>query len=358
MRTNPPAIRRLCLAADVESYSRRPRPEQLDIQNRLLWTMVQACRAAGVKPARCDRQDSGDGQILILPPGIDESTVLPNIVLGLLTALHRVNNPAGSGGRIRLRLSIGQGAIQVGATGFVAPAVVTVSRLVNSDELRAALAANPADDAAFVVMEDLYHDMFTHGYGGLPVQGFSPVCVSQPAKGFTADAWIQVPGPLPVIETVPAYSDTELQRRQQPGAGTLMDLVAAAAMAWAVFAGHRSGQADFIEPADHGTTDHGTTDHGTTDHGTTDHGTTDHGTTDHGTTDHGTTDHGTTDHGEPGHFEWAHHLGPDPLGLDQHPPADHHLGPDPHGLDHYQSDHSFGHDGTGDTPPDVGHHGS
>ena len=302
MRTNPPAIRRLCLAADVESYSRRPRPEQLDIQNRLLWTMVQACRAAGVKPARCDRQDSGDGQILILPPGIDESTVLPNIVLGLLTALHRVNNPAGSGGRIRLRLSIGQGAIQVGATGFVAPAVVTVSRLVNSDELRAALAANPADDAAFVVMEDLYHDMFTHGYGGLPVQGFSPVCVSQPAKGFTADAWIQVPGPLPVIETVPAYSDTELQRRQQPGAGTLMDIrrcrghgmggLRRAPVRAGRFHRTRGPRPGRPGPRHHGPRHHGPRHHGPRHHGPRHHGPRHHGPRHHGPRHHGPRHHG------------------------------------------------------------------
>jgi len=301
VRADPPAIRRLCLAVDVESYSRRSRPEQLDVQNRLLWAMVQACRAAGVKPARCDRQDSGDGQILILPAGIDESAVLPSAVLGLLTALHRVNHPAGSGGRIRLRVSIGQGAIQVGATGFVAPAVVTVCRLLNSDELRAALAASPGNDAAFIVMADLYHDMFAQGYGGLPAQGFSPVHVSQPAKGFAADAWIQVPGRLPAVAAIPAYpDDTELQHRQLSG-GVLLDLGAAAAVAWALFAGSRGGHEDSSPAGDH------RAEHHAPDHGTADHSAADHNVGDHAAPDHDIGDHGTSDHGEPGH------LGPDHL---------------------------------------------
>jgi len=240
------AFRRLCLAVDVESYSKRLRDEQLDLQNRLLWAMVQGCRAARVNPARCDRQDSGDGQILILPPGVDERAVLPDVVLGLLTALHRVNNPVGRGGRIRLRVSIGQGAIQVGALGFVAPAVVTVCRLLDSDELRIALAARPVSDAAFIVTADLFNDMFAEGYGGLPAADFRAVHISRSAKGFSADAWIQVPGPLPMVATVPDYPDaTELQRRQRAVNGMLLDLSAAASLAWALYAGSKEGSSIF-----------------------------------------------------------------------------------------------------------------
>jgi hypothetical protein len=206
--------------------------------------MVQACRAASVAPAACDRQDSGDGQILLLPAGVDESTVLPGVVLGLLTALHRVNHPVGEGGRIRLRVSMGQGAVQVGATGFVAPAVVTVCRLLDSDELRSALSAGPASDAAFIVTADLYQDMFAQGYGGLPARDFHSVHISRPAKGFSADAWIQVPGPQRLLPQIPGYphaTATELRRRQSSRGGALTGLGGAAALAWVVFG------------ADHGT---------------------------------------------------------------------------------------------------------
>jgi hypothetical protein len=88
---------RLCVAVDVESFARHTRQEQVDVQNRLLWTMTQACRAAGVDPARCDRQDSGDGQILILPAVVDEHAALGRVVLGLESALYQVNHPAGPG---------------------------------------------------------------------------------------------------------------------------------------------------------------------------------------------------------------------------------------------------------------------
>jgi hypothetical protein len=296
------AIRRLCLAVDVESYSRRSRPEQLDVQNRLLWTMVQACRAASVDPAGCDRQDSGDGQILLLPGGADESKVLPGIVLGLLTALHRVNHPAGTGGRVRLRVSVGQGAIQIGATGFVAPAVVTVCRLLDSDELRSALSGSPAGDAAFAVTEDLYHDMFAHGYGGLPPQGFRPVQISRPAKGFSAEAWIQAPGALPLLSSVPPYPGplaAELGRRQRSGGVALAAVGGSSALAWAVFAvGHRD-HATHGSPLDYHEEPGGPLDpgHGAAGHAGPDADSADGGT-DHGHVDQDGAGHVTQDHDE------------------------------------------------------------
>jgi hypothetical protein len=282
MSAVPPAIRRLCLAVDIVAYSGRSRAEQIDVQTRLLWTMVQGCQVAGVSPARCDRQDSGDGQILILPPGIDEARVIPDLVGGLLTALHRVNNPVGPGRRIRLRVSMGQGAIQIGQTGFIAPAVVTVCRLLDSDVLRDAIRAKPDSDAALIVTSDLYDDMFGQGYGGLPASGFIRVSVDKPEKGFAADAWLQVPDAGPLLAAVPDYREpADLKRGQEsliqvldsqgvqagdnnvqvnlfpderPRGGVLVPVMAATALAWAVFAGgggagHAPGPADVADAA-------------------------------------------------------------------------------------------------------------
>lgn len=299
----PPAIRRLCLAVDIVSYSTRPRAEQIDVQTRLLWTMVQGCRAAGISPVRCDRQDSGDGQILILPPGIDEARSIPDLIRGLLTALYRVNNPVGPGQRIRLRVSMGQGAIQIGQTGFVAPAVVTVCRLLDSDVLRQAIKSKPASDAALIVTSDLYDDMVGQDYGGLPAADFIQVSIDKPEKGFAARAWLQVPGPQPLLASVPPYPDAAdlsgLTAEQQSAArfldsrgiqagnnnvqfnhfagrsrgGSAAVIVAATALAWAVFArpggpGHDQAPGG-AAAAGHG---HGGTHDGGTHDGTHDGG--------------------------------------------------------------------------------------
>jgi hypothetical protein len=237
MAALPPAIRRLCVAVDVVGFTARTStPEQIDVQSRVLWVMIQACKAGGIAPARCDRQDSGDGQILIFPPGIDEARAVPGILLGLLTALYRVNHPEGSGGRVRLRFSMGQGAIQLGPLGFAAPSVVTVCRLLDSAELRAAVAAKLTSDVGVIVTADLYHDVVGRGYGGLPRDDFSQITVDMPAKRFHEKAWLQVPDPQPLLATVPDYREPTGVTCGQLMAGGLLSLGAAAALIWAALA--------------------------------------------------------------------------------------------------------------------------
>ena len=236
-------MHRLCLAVDAESYSGSLRHEQFDVQNRLLWTIVQACRAAGVNTESCNRQSSDSGQVLIFPSSIDKNTVIPNVVLGLLTSLYRVNHPAGCGGPIRLRVSFSQGIAQVGTTGFAGPAVEAVSCLLDSNDLRTALATSPTGDTAFIVTADLYHEMFAQGYGALPTPGFYPVHVSKPEKRFFAEAWIQVAKSLLLLASVPAYPDTiDLERKQQAVVGdadSVRALDAVADVAWTLFSGNR-----------------------------------------------------------------------------------------------------------------------
>ena len=51
--------------------------------------------------------------------------------------------------------------------GFIGPAVVEVCRILDSDELRTALAREPELDEALAVTVDLSRDIFAHGIGGL-----------------------------------------------------------------------------------------------------------------------------------------------------------------------------------------------
>lgn len=329
--TVPAAIRRLCVAVDIASYSSRTRPAQIDAQNRLLWTMAQGCLAAEVNPARCAREDSGDGQILILPTGVDEARVIPGLVKGLLTAVHRVNHPEGPAKRIRLRISLGQGAVQMGQNGFISPSVITICRLLDSDELRDALAARPTSDAALVVTTDLFDEMVSQGYGGLPAEGFAKIRVRKPRKGFDAEGWVQVPDSRPFLATIPVYSDpADLKRKQQaPGSpGGLLPVVAATAIAWAVFAGH-------------GSTEHAPGNHGPAGG------------------PHHPNQHGPNQHGPDQHAGWEHNFG------------DAHLGPAsafgyladalphasiPHSVPHSGSHPDLSHDAAAHQLPDPGGH--
>ncbi|MFF3938078.1 hypothetical protein [Streptomyces phaeofaciens] len=201
-----PGVRRLCLVVDVEGYSRRLTDAALDVQDRLLWTMHQACRVADVDPSSCARQDQGDGQLLILPPGIDEGRALPGAVRGLRAALHRLNRKPGAGGRIRLRASVSQGLVYVAATGFVGTAVVHACRVLDSPQLRATLGGRPDSDLALAVTDDLYRDVLTQRREEPAAGHFDPLDASVPEKGFEARGWVYVPRPGGSRALVPAYT--------------------------------------------------------------------------------------------------------------------------------------------------------
>ncbi len=69
--------RRLCLVVDVERYSGRSYDAQAKVQDGVALALDQACANAGLRWRDCERQDRGDGQLLLLPPEIDEDRAVP-----------------------------------------------------------------------------------------------------------------------------------------------------------------------------------------------------------------------------------------------------------------------------------------
>ena len=186
-----PAVRRLCVMVDIEGYSRHAAADQVDAQRRLRQVMDYACAKASVHIEPGTRQDQGDGQLLLLPAGLDEPRVVAMMLDGLRDALFEVNNTV-RWGRMRLRAAISQGAIQVAATGYVGPAVVTAARLLDSSVLRSALTRRNSSDLAVIVTDDLYRDVVSQGHSGLAAAMFRRVSVSNPAKAFKATGWLRV----------------------------------------------------------------------------------------------------------------------------------------------------------------------
>lgn len=192
-----PGVRRLCVAVDVAGYSRLSTPDQIQIQRQLL-DLVRGGSAAAGTPFRQEfRQDSGDGVLLVLPPGINEPQVVPAMVNSWRERLEQINRTPAPWGRMRLRAAIGQGIVHNADTGYAGDAVITACRLLDSAELRAALAGNPDRDLALIVPDDLFRDLVAQDYPGLPARDFRAVRVVMETKGFEADAWISVPGPPP-----------------------------------------------------------------------------------------------------------------------------------------------------------------
>ncbi|MFE8013083.1 hypothetical protein ACFU3O_10135 [Streptomyces antibioticus] len=192
--------RRLCLVVDVERYSGRSYDAQAKVQDGVALALDQACANAGLRWRDCERQDRGDGQLLLLPPEIDEDRAVPGLILGLRDMLPLLNARVPEEHVIRLRVALAQGAVRPAKLGFVAWSVELASRLLDSAALRKELAMAQGSDMALIVPDDLYHDVFERGAGGLPPDALRKVRVEIKAKKFAADAWL---GALPRGRTAP-----------------------------------------------------------------------------------------------------------------------------------------------------------
>ncbi|MFF3320726.1 hypothetical protein [Streptomyces sp. NPDC002889] len=252
-----PRERRLCLIVDVEHYSGRSHAAQMQVQDGVAHALDHACRQAGVRWTACERQDRGDGQLLLLPSGVDEGKAVPGLVLGLRDMLPVLNARAARDHCVRLRVAMAQGAVQRAPLGFVAWSVELASRLLDCGELRSALAGAPSSDMALIVPPDLYADCFAPGAGGLSAAAFRKVRVDIPQKRFASDAWISV---LPRGRTAPLGfpvlpPDGPLVRPRRR-TGRLLGTAAAA-----VGAGTLLMLRDAPEAEDDGTTPQGTAAH-------------------------------------------------------------------------------------------------
>jgi hypothetical protein len=196
-----PFRNRLCLVTDIAGYSAHTVPERADAERRLVFVQHFAlvhARAYRVQPL--PREDRGDGQLVLLPPRLDPTTAIPALVAGLRHGLHVANSDLGPFGRLRVRVSMAQGAIQHRAPlGPRGDAVISACRLSEAETLREALRRRSEADLAFTVTDDLYRDVIRHDFGSLPSAEFTQVKVS--VKEYDGTAWTYLPASGPVQET-------------------------------------------------------------------------------------------------------------------------------------------------------------
>ncbi|MEU3193183.1 hypothetical protein ABZ686_21675 [Streptomyces sp. NPDC006992] len=220
------ARRRLSLVVDIEKYSRRTHPEQVALQNRLDWAMKTTLESAGVDPRRCNRQEKGDGLLLILPSDLPEDEVVPRLLTGLQTVLHDMNRTPGPGGRLRMRMALAQGIVRVAPTGFVGEGVEMASLLEGCPATREALDTAPDHDLAIAVPDDYYQDVLAQDFGGPRAADFRRVTVEvKSADGGTAVAWVLSPRSVRSDTCVPRFTPAALgtpRKRFRSGSAALL----------------------------------------------------------------------------------------------------------------------------------------
>jgi hypothetical protein len=191
--TSGPGIRRLCVAVDLERYSRRDNPGQQAAQAAMVQILRDAAERGAIDRAQWFRQQQGDGELALLPPGIDEARVITSLVRELRTGLFQHNRHANAAARLRLRVAVHQGITHVAANGFAGEAVNTVCRLCDSAPAKTALQRHGQSDLVLIVSQAIYEDVIAHDVCDVRAREFSQVTVELPDKDFSARAWIYVP---------------------------------------------------------------------------------------------------------------------------------------------------------------------
>lgn len=189
-----PGIRRMCLFGDARSYSSRDALGQMELQRALTDALTTACRRADLDRAQWIRQEQGDGELALLPPGIDEAWTLNGLVRELRAWLYHYNRDRHDDARLRVRLAVHEGIVYAADNGFAGEAVVTVARLCDAEPAKRALNQNPRADLVLIVSERIFHDIVGQNLHELLADDFDQVQVSKPEKGFHEHAWVALPG--------------------------------------------------------------------------------------------------------------------------------------------------------------------
>lgn len=173
---------RFLVAVDIEGFSQRYAAEQARTQNNLELAMTQAATSAGLERRRWYRQASGDGELAVMPQGVDGLSLVANYPRLLASAVANVNQ-ANQGPRMRLRLAIHHGAMMPGPLGPVGTALVAISRLVDAEVTRQQLRQRTDLDIALIVSATVYNEVVLSRLHNLDPDAFRRVIVR--AKGIT-----------------------------------------------------------------------------------------------------------------------------------------------------------------------------
>lgn len=184
----------MLVAVDMERYSGRDNVLQYRAQLAFQKIMTEACDELGFDRTDWRIQQGGDGELAILPRGTSERAVVTRLTPTVDRLLREHNRGLAPEAQIRLRIGLHEGLVHLdGSNGYPGEAIVTVCRLTDSPQLKAALRRFPRAAVALIVSGRIYQDIVRH-YQDLRLEHFQRVSAKVPEKDFEAVAWIYVPG--------------------------------------------------------------------------------------------------------------------------------------------------------------------
>jgi hypothetical protein len=149
---------RFLVAVDVAGFSKFCAAEQAEIQDDLEDAMTQAAASTGLDREQWYRQPRGDGELAVLPVGVDGLSLVADYPRALASRIADAN-PASGTARLRVRLAVHHGAVIPGRFGPVGTALITVSRLVDAPVVRQQLHQRSDLHTALIVSATIHDEV-------------------------------------------------------------------------------------------------------------------------------------------------------------------------------------------------------
>src|ERR1051326_4502087 len=133
-------VHRSLVAVDIEGYSRRRNQGHVELRSALRRILSDAFDIVGVEIVPAEQQDQGDGFLTLVRPEVSKVVLVDGLVREIENSLRRYNRYQTEEGKMRLRVALHSGELHIDETGFPGEACVTVMRLIEAEQVKAALA--------------------------------------------------------------------------------------------------------------------------------------------------------------------------------------------------------------------------
>ncbi len=183
---------RLCVAVDLAGHSKLSQAEQKRTMGVLVWVIDAALAVTLGGDQGVDRQEMGDGILILLPSAIRARRVARLFLPTLAAALTSENAPVAEDFKVRMRIGMDIGTVERGVSGWIGDGIVGAFRLCDSAAARNAL---PGSQADYVVAasDSLYADVLAPALETVPGWGFTAMVAEVPGK-YSEPGWLHVHG--------------------------------------------------------------------------------------------------------------------------------------------------------------------
>lgn len=195
----------LAVAVDIENFSKLNTLDQYTLQSDLADVLDMAARRADLNRDTWYRQVLGDGELAVLPADTDVAWVVARYAQELERALCQLKASNGSRQPLRLRVAMHYGTLTRGRFGPVGQAPIVVSRLLDADAVRRALAQAVENDVVLVVSAPLYRDVVETRFYGLDPAQFRSMRVT--AKGTIYKGYLSTSRPIAMQDPCGGFHD-------------------------------------------------------------------------------------------------------------------------------------------------------